>query len=627
MRFLACLPLLLTCTFVHAGWKVLPPSDDRQALPKEIPADAKDIAPGDKWTDDNKFRWMIGDLQIPAEVEGKPTAGQTVALRFNCGDGGEVWVNGKLAARYDNDHPALVPLTWKARPGEQVRVQAMIYAKVQGGDSFGEANFAIIEPKRAHQPLALKVDASAAGDPVPDGIIGLSQGGGLSDYNDDTAAKLRQGGFRWFRMDNVFTMVVQGKDGELTWHWEDFDKRVDFVMGKMKADLILCASYMPIPFDAVENHDRQSAPKSYEAWADLCHKAAQRAIDKGHRIPFWEVWNEVNTGWLKPGPEDKGGDPYRRIYNEARGEPQFEEEVLRRFEAYCKLYEATVKGVRKADPKAKFGGPALASGPFEHGDTCGHCFHGRGFAKGLMLFCRERNLPLNFVSWHEYFHPQEVFTRQVEAFREYLADVPEIEKQVESCMITEWNEAWWTNRPMDNEIGAAWAADCVVRSFIPNRIDRPCFFYMKQNDMNFRGDFSLLMANNTPKASFNVCRIFNNLSGRWVRLTGADNDVSGVASYDPEKKKLSVVLVNFGYRYGFQRKVKLDIASLPEAIQGGAWKEWLVDATHSNVWNDKDQAELAQAAFGPVDGARLTLERTLMPNSVTLIEVTGTQAR
>ena len=44
---------------------------------------------------------------------------------------------------------------------------------------------------------------------MPDGLIGLSQGGGMSDYEDATAAKIKEGGFKWFRMDNVLTGALK----------------------------------------------------------------------------------------------------------------------------------------------------------------------------------------------------------------------------------------------------------------------------------------------------------------------------------------------------------------------------------------------------------------------------------
>jgi hypothetical protein len=388
----------------------------------------------------------------------------------------------------------------------------------------------------------------------------------------------------------------------------------------MEADPIFCLSYMPIPFDAVANNDRQSAPRDYELWEDLCYHAAKRCVDRGHRVPFWEVWNEVNTGWLKPGPEDTGSERFRAIYRQARGRDDMDEEAVRRFEAYCKLYEASVKGIRRADPQAYIGGPALASGPFEHEER-GHCFHGKGFAKGLMLFCAEQKLPLDFVSWHEYFQPVNVFVDEVQAFRSYLRDVPAVESGVKSYIISEWNEAWWADRPHDHEIGAAWCANCITRAFIPQRIDRPCFFYVKQNDTNFRGDFSLLMRDNVPKASYNVAKIFNGLSGRWLRVCGSDEDVSAVAAWDASRGRLAIVLVNFRDRYGLERDTEVSIQVLPESLRGGAWRESVVDATHANVWHDPNRAELEVVNQGAIQGDSFSVRRTLPANSITLIEI------
>jgi hypothetical protein len=617
--------LVLGVVMVSAGqagaeWRVLPPRNERAPSPPERADNAKPIKVGAEWPNDHQFRWLLGDLQIPESIDGRRTAGQAVGMQINCGDGGEIFVRGTLRTRYDNDHPGLVLVAERAVPGEEVRLAVQVYGRVQGGDRFGEAKWVIIDPDRARKPLRLRVQPDAPGDEVPNGVAGLSQGGGLADYEDATAAKLRDGGFKWFRMDNIFTPVIKEQDGKLTYDWSDFDRRVDFIVTKMGADPVFAVSYMPIPLDAVPNPDRQSAPRDYGLWEDLCYRAAKRCIDRGKRVPFWEVWNEVNSGWLKPGPNDTGTEEYKKLYQQALGREDVDHETVRRFEAYCKLYRATVRGVRRADPGAKIGGPALASGPFEQA-ACGHCVNGQGFAKGLMLFCRDRDLPLDFVSWHEYFQPADVFVREADGFRDYLKDVPEIRKTIQSYMITEWNEAWWADRPHDHEIGAAWCADCITRAFIPAGIDRPCFFYVKQNDMNFRGDFSLLMRDNVPKASFNVLKIFNHLSGRWIRVSGGDDDVSVVACWDPERGRLAVVLVNFRYRYPLRRKVALGIDPLPKALAHGTWREWVVDSTHSNVWNSREHAELEQTASGKLRGRTFTIDRTLMPDSVTLIEL------
>jgi hypothetical protein len=332
------------------------------------------------------------------------------------------------------------------------------------------------------------------------------------------------------------------------------------------------------------------------------------------------VWNEVNTGWLKPGPEDTASEPFRKLYTQALGREQPETDVVRRFEAYCKLYRATVHGVRRADPRAKVGGPALASGPFENSDY-GHCQHGKGFAHGLMLWCRQEKLPLDFVSWHEYFQPPETIVKEAEAFRAYLAEFPELRHAVDSLMITEWNEAWWADRPQDHELGAAWCANSITRAFLPAHIDRPCFFYVKQGDMNFRGDYSLLMKDNLPKASYNVVKIFNGLRGNWLPVTGTDDDVCAVAAWDARQTRLAIVLVNFRDRYALRRPVQLRLDPLPPAVNAGRWQESVVDATHGNAWHDPGKAELTVTRTGEISGKAFAWDRTLPPNSVTLIEL------
>ena len=612
--------LLAAATSAPAQWRVLSPSDQRQSQPPKNFSEGTPIKLGDSCPEDQKFRWLVAELAIPATVGNESTAGKIVGLQINCGDGGEVYVNDLLQARFDNDHPALIIVSEQAAPGTKARIAIQVYAHVQGGDKFDQANWVIIDAKRGKEPLRLTVDPKIAGGKVPDGIAGLSQGGGVSDYEDATARKLKEGGFKWFRMDNIFTGVLKkGPGGGLVYDWTDFDRRVDFI-AKIGAEPIMAVSYMPQVLDAVPNNDRQSAPKDYAAWEDLCFYAAQHASQRGKRIPFWEVWNEVNSGWLKPGPEDTGTDAFKKLYATALGKEEKDHEVVRRFEAYCKLYRATARGVRRADPQAKVGGPALASGPFENSEY-GHCQHGRGFARGLILWCQQEKLPLDFVSWHEYFQAPETIVKEADAFRAYLADVPELQRTVTSFMITEWNEAWWADRPQDHEIGAAWCANSITRAFLPAHIDRPCFFYVKQGDMSFRGDYSLLMKDNTPKAAYNVSKIFNNLRGDWLPVTGTDDDVSAVAAWDAQQSRLAVVLVNFRDRYALRRPVLFHINELPAALKAGRWQESVVDATHSNVWNDQNKAELTVTRTGELSGQGFTLEATLAANSVTLIEL------
>src|SRR6185312_10193016 len=106
-------------------------------------------------------------------------------------------------------------------------------------------------------------------------------------------------------------------------------------------------------------------------------------------------------------------------------------------------------------------------------------------------------------------------------------------------------------------------ANCVTRCFIPYHLGRPCLFYVKQGDNNFRGDFSILMGGNVPKATYNVAKVFNSLRGEWLPVRGTDNDVSAVAAWDAPHRQLVLVLVNYSYSYGLGRNVHVATNTLP----------------------------------------------------------------
>src|SRR3954471_15225962 len=121
MRPVICLMIYAAITAsVSAQWRVVSESDSRQSLPKKFPGGGKEYKVGDVWPQDQRFRWLIADLEIPEMIKGQPTAGKSIGLQFNCGDGGEVYVAGRLQCRYDNDRPALVTLTNKASLKQKV---------------------------------------------------------------------------------------------------------------------------------------------------------------------------------------------------------------------------------------------------------------------------------------------------------------------------------------------------------------------------------------------------------------------------------------------------------------------------------------------------------------------------
>lgn len=562
---------------------------------------------GHKWRC-RGFAWFRAQVTVPQSIDGKPTTGQPVCLRWNAGDGGEVYVRGELQSRYDNDHPPLILLSEKATPGENVPVAVRVFMG-PGDDSEADSQLSecalVIESRnRIQHPLSIVVDGSKSQGKLPKIFAGLSQGGGMPDYDPATAAKFREIGIKWFRMDNVLTNVVKRKDdGSLYYDWEDFDRRVDFIRS-IGAEPILCLSYMPQPLDAIDNPDRHSRPKDWKQWEDLVYAAVRRCnVERRTPVKYWEVWNESNAGWIVPLPG---------------------EDLL---QTYLQLYDACARGVKRADPNALVGGPCNAAGPW-NSDKGSAFIRGEDFMRGLMKHCEETGMPLDFISWHEYFQPWTVIKDEAETTRRYLDDYPKVKKQVKEFMITEWNFAWWHDRSHDHELGAAWCAASVVRAMIPGGVNKPCFFLAKDSGTELRGNWGMLTGDNKPKPVANVCRMFNMMAPRKLAFLGSDDEITGLASKDPASGRITVLILNFAERYGVRRDVDVTVSNLPTVLRGGECKVYVVDKSHSNIFADRNNCELAVAnTIAIPDQKTFTARLRLESNSVALLDlVPGKQA-
>lgn len=549
----------------------------------------------------NEGAWLAANVSIPKTIGGRPTDGKPIGLCINSDCGGAIYVNGKLQARYDNDHAGMALLTGNAKPGEMVVVAVKAFRDI-GGDNkeqkLGQAEFMILDPRRLDTPADVVLDARMLEGKLPRPFAGMSQGAGMADYNDDTAARFKEAGVKWFRMDNIFTNAVKrDPDGRLVYDWTDFDRRVDF-MEKIGCEFMACASYMPPALEDFPNPDRHSRPKSWDEWEELCYQAAKHSMDRGKRIKYWEVWNESNAGWLM---SDKGEDGLAM---------------------YLKLYDATWRGVRRADPKAWVGGPCNASGPWDKSPERGYAVNGEKFMRGLLEHCEKTDAPLDFISWHEYFQPPEIFREEADTTRRYMKDYPKAAKQVKEFWITEWNYAWWPDLPQDNEIGACWAANCILRAIIPSKVDKPCFFYAKDGDDNLRGGWGMLYGPNRPKPVYNAMKMFNMMAPTRIKTAFQDPELAVLASVDPATGRITVLVLNYAERFGVERKMNLTLKNIPPSLKGGTFKRWVVDKDHSNAFNNKDRAELEvmRTAAIPSSG-KFQAGLTVPTNSITLIEM------
>lgn len=116
-----------------------------------------------------------------------------------------------------------------------------------------------------------------------------------------------------------------------------------------------------------KGHYDTHPPKDFAKWAKICvniirHYNEGWANGFHHNIRYWEIWNEPNIG--------------KAMWSGTR-------------EQYFELYETAARAIKAGVPTVKVGGPALANPESP-------------WARPFLQFCRDRQVPLDFFSWHLY---------------------------------------------------------------------------------------------------------------------------------------------------------------------------------------------------------------------------------
>lgn len=127
-------------------------------------------------------------------------------------------------------------------------------------------------------------------------------------------------------------------------------------------------------------------PKDFHKWAVICEHIIAHYnegwADGFHwNIRYWEIWNEPENGrecWDGP------------------------------YEDFLVLFEITAKHLKSKFPYIKIGGPAFATGGVDKRKD------------DFLKYMKERNVPLDFFSWHTYRPDTENYKKRILAVRESL---------------------------------------------------------------------------------------------------------------------------------------------------------------------------------------------------------------
>jgi len=124
------------------------------------------------------------------------------------------------------------------------------------------------------------------------------------------------------------------------------------------------------------------------SWGFGKAKASVTYINESDYVKWAEIAKHIvmhyNDGWAN-------GFHYNITYWEIWNEPDNEVFWTGTSQEFYKLYEVTARTLKAYNSSLKVGGPALA--------------FNMTFLEGFLKYCKERNVPLDFVSWHYYDFP------------------------------------------------------------------------------------------------------------------------------------------------------------------------------------------------------------------------------
>lgn len=163
-------------------------------------------------------------------------------------------------------------------------------------------------------------------------------------------------------IDYIFPRFEADVDNPDNYVFEQSDEYI----GKMKAGGFEMIYRLGYSADVSAKHN--VPPSDFGKWASVCANIARHYNDGWangyhYNIRYWEIWNEPD------------------IQNFWKGTR----------EEYFQLYEATARALKTVDPSLKTGGPATASAAKDN-----------AFMDAFLKYCKERQIPLDFCSWHMY---------------------------------------------------------------------------------------------------------------------------------------------------------------------------------------------------------------------------------
>lgn len=373
--------------------------------------------------------------------------------------------------------------------------------------------------------VELNIDVSKPGEPLEIDRIALGQGGLSADpIWADRMPEIRILHPRVIRLFVQDYFDVLPETGQ--YDWRKLDPAVDLIR-QTGATPLMTIAFKPKPlFPKID--EAITDPTDYRAWEDLISAMVRHYKERGSDIVYWEVANEPDIG-------EHGGCPY-----------------LFAPEGYVRYYRHTVAAIRRADPDAKVGGPALANPE-------------SAILPALLAAAQRGHLPLDFISWHIYNSYPLKIRATIDRKRELLKQFPALHSET---FLDEWNMAL-RYPPSDPQFQPAFIAETAWQMKDAG-LDYSCYYHIR--DYHVRPEvFAKFMSphgnaamtkwwnrmpqydglfdfQNQVRPSYFAFLLLARLTGQRLPVTSSSNTVHGFASYDEFLQNYNILFWNFSDR-------------------------------------------------------------------------------
>jgi xylan 1,4-beta-xylosidase len=430
-------------------------------------------------------------------------------------------------------------------------------------------------------------------------------------------------GFQYVRFhglldDDMGTLVDQSDT--FIYSFFNADQIFDFLVS-IGMRPIVELSFMPLALssgDDIVFHYKGNItpPRDMAQWAELMRRLAAHWVERYgiEEVAQWyfEVWNEPNLPSFWTGTQQQ----------------------------YFELYEASVNAIKGIDARLRVGGPATAQNKW---------------IPEFQQFCKERHLPVDFISTHLY--PTDAFgeigadtTTQLEkappdTMRTHALEAKE-QAAGKPLLYTEWNV---TSNPRDvlhDQSFAAALATRIVMS-VDDVVDAYSWWtfsdIFEENyfpSVPFHGGFGLLNLHGIRKPIFHAFAMVAKLGKEHVPVA---QDHATVMAWmgGMEDGASHVLAINQAMpRHAISDEAVAFQLTAPNGMKAASVTIARIDALHANPvtlwqsWGSPEylsaaQVEALHAASAPVaetvtfhvDGPLLLIDATLAPQSVNLLHI------